>query len=69
MGLFILTASGKPQNLLLLQYVKAIESEKEPGKYALAYIQADGEIFEDTLYGTMAEAEAAANEIREELLS
>ena len=67
-NLFIETKSGKLQNLYLLQDVRAIESEEEPGKYALAYVQENGVILEDMLYDTMEEAEAAVEEVKAEIL-
>ena len=67
-NLFIETKSGKLQNLYLLQDVRAIESEEEPEKYALAYVQENGVILEDMLYDTMEEAEAAVEEVKAEIL-
>ncbi len=67
-NLFIETKSGKLQNLYLLQDVRAVESEEEPEKYALAYVQENGVILEDMLYDTMEEAEAAVEEVKAEIL-
>lgn len=69
MAIFIKTVSGKPQNLLLLQTVKAIDSLEIPNKYSLAYIEKNGQIHEDMIYDTLAEAEAKAEEVRQELLT
>ena len=69
MKLFIETEAGKLQNLFLLQDVRALPSEIEPEKFALAYIQENGTIIEDVLYDTIEEAEEKAESVREELLS
>lgn len=67
-NLFIETKGGKLQNLYLLQDVRAIESEEELGKYALAYVQENGVVLEDVLYDTMEEAEDAVEEVKTEIL-
>lgn len=68
MKLFIETEAGKLQNLFLLQDVRALPSEIEPEKFALAYIQENGTIIEDVLYDTIEEAEQKAESVRKELL-
>lgn len=65
MSMFIETASGRLQNLYLLQDVTVIEVvETENKKYSVGYLQSNGAIVEEGEFSTYSEAEAKVNEIK-----
>lgn len=66
--MFIETGKGRLQNLYLLQDVRTVESTIEIGKYAVAYVQANGMIVEDETFDTYEDAEAEVQSVRNTLL-
>ena len=68
MKLFIETSLGRLQNLYMLQDVRAVESQIEEGKFAVAYVQANGMIVEDKRFDTYEEANSEVQSIKSDLL-
>lgn len=68
MKLFIETGLGRLQNLYMLQDVRAVESQIEEGKFAVAYVQANGMIVEDETFDTYEEADSEVQSIKSDLL-
>ena len=68
--MFILTESGRLQNLSLLQDVRVISTTKdELTKFHVGYVQINGEIINDGEYTTMEEAQSKVDEIVAKLIS
>lgn len=68
--MFILTESGRLQNLSLLQDVKVTKTVLETEtKYHVGYVQINGEIINDGEYATMEEAQSKVDEIVAKLIS
>lgn len=68
--MFILTESGRLQNLSLLQDVRATSTTKdELTKFHVGYVQINGEIINDGEYTTMEEAQSKVDEIVAKLIS
>ena len=68
MKLFIETGLGRLQNLYMLQDVRAVGSQIEEGKFAVAYVQANGMIVEDKRFDTYEEANSEVQSIKSDLL-
>lgn len=66
--MFIETEEGKLQNLYLLQDIRVVESDKNPEKYSVGYVQMNGEIYKEGEYSTLSEAEEKKTAIIQKLL-
>jgi hypothetical protein len=68
--MFILTESGRLQNLSLLQDVKVTSTTKgELTKFHVGYVQINGEIINDGEYATMEEAQLKVDNVIANLLA
>ena len=65
--MFIQTDSGRLQNLYTLQNVKVVKTADN--KYAIAFIQINGEVILDGIYETEEAANVVYNKIVTKLLS
>lgn len=67
--MFILTESGRLQNLTLLQDVKVTSTTKdELTKFHVGYVQINGEIINEGEYSSIEEAQSKVDEIITKLI-
>lgn len=69
MSMFIETASGRLQNLYLLQDVRVVDNDEvEEKTYSVGYVQSNGVIIQEGTFSTYSEAETKVNEIKSSLV-
>lgn len=69
MSMFIETASGRLQNLYLLQDVRVVDNDEvEEKTYSVGYVQSNGVIIKEGTFSTYSEAETKVNEIKSSLV-
>lgn len=68
MSMFIETASGRLQNLYLLQDVRVVDNDEVEETYSVGYVQSNGVIIKEGTFSTYSEAETKVNEIKSSLV-